>query len=123
MSKGKKAVERLLLVAIALITFAIVIVSNHYESRIQNQKLLFYQLQAIRTSVNLFKAITKRNPTDLKELAVAEYVFPGEDRPRRYIQILDTAADGGDIDPFGNPYLYDPKTGWARSTTKGYEYW
>lgn len=26
-------------------------------------------------------------------------------------------------DPFGNPYRYNPETGWVSSQTEGYDYW
>lgn len=118
----KRMSQNVLLVAIAVITLAIVVASNHFEKRIQNQKLLYYQLQAIRTSVNLFKAINKRNPHSLNELAMAEYQFPGDDHSRRFIEILD-ASNGAPLDPFENPYIYEYDSGWVKSSTPGYEYW
>lgn len=123
MINKKRMTQNVLLVAVAVITLAIVITSNHFENRIHNQKLLYYQLQAIRTSVNLFKAINKRNPHSLNELAVAEYQFPGDDHARRFIEILDADHTGTPLDPFGHQYIYEFDSGWVRSSTPGYEYW
>ena len=119
----KSFYERCVLVAIALLTMAIMAVSIYYERQLSNQKAMFYQLQAIRTSVNLFKAINKTNVKDLATLTQEEYTFPNEDMPRRYLTGATVDPSGKILDPFGNAYSYDIITGWVRSTTDGYEFW
>lgn len=119
----KRFYERCVLVAIALLTIAIMAVSIYYERQLSNQKAMFYQLQAIRTSVNLFKAINKDSVKDLATLAQEEYVFPNEEMPRRYLTGANIDSKGRILDPFGNAYFYDVMTGWVRSTTPGYEFW
>jgi hypothetical protein len=93
------------------------------EKKGAEQKVLMYQLLSLRTSLNLFKSVMSRNPSDLKELGTAVFKFPGDADDRRFLNgpVLD--AKGAVLDPFGNPYDYDPKTGWVRSTTPGYTYW
>lgn len=120
---SKKKYERALLVVVAVTTFVLMVVSLRFERNMNNQKLLYYQLQAIRTSVNLFKAITRSNPADLVELATSEYNFPGEEQKRRYLSTISTNDDGFIVDPFGNPYVYDSETGWVKSSTGGYDSW
>lgn len=118
-----KKYERVLLIVVAVTTFVLMVVSLRFERNINNQKLLFYQLQAIRTSVNLFKAITRSNPADLVELATSEYRFPGEEQKMRYLSTISANNDGFIVDPFDNPYVYDRETGWVKSSTRGYELW
>lgn len=119
----RKKIERAVFVAVALLTLAIVSVSIYFEQQISNQKTMYYQLQAIRTSVNLYKAINKKNPKELWQLEVEDYRFPGEEERRKFLQGFDTDDERRVLDPFGNPYVYDAMTGWVRSSTKGYEYW
>ena len=119
----RRNMERLIFVAVAVLTVGVLIASINFERRMSNQKLLFYQLQAIRTSINLYKAIERRNPTSLVELDRAEYQFPDEEMKRRFLEIPCKSPNGVCNDPFGNPYVYDSKTGWVRSSTSGYALW
>jgi hypothetical protein len=120
---NKRNVERVVFVAVAILTVGVLIASINFERRMSNQKLLFYQLQAIRTSINLYKAIEKSNPSSLIELNRAEYEFPDESIKRRFLEVPCDSLQGGCNDPFGNPYFYDNKTGWVRSSTSGYALW
>lgn len=123
MTEHKKWVERVASVAVAVLTVAIFLVSMYFERQLNNQKLMFYQMQSIRTSINLYKAIKGHNPATLRELVFSEYKFPGEEVLRRYIENPNLDEAGDLVDPFGHPYLYDSESGWIRSTTGGYEYW
>ncbi len=119
----KKGYEKCALITIALLTVAVMGVSIYFERQLSNQKAMFFQLQAIRTSVNLYKAINKVTPSLLAVVADEEYKFPNEDIPRRYLSGAAVNDKGQILDPFGNPYFYDPATGWVRSSTSGYEFW
>ena len=121
--RGGRLWERIAMAAVTVLTVVVMIASLGFERRIANQKLLFYQLQTLRTSVNLFKAMAKRNPESLTELAEAEYRFPGEEQRRRYLSITPMNENSAFVDPFGHPYGYDVKSGWVKSQTPGYEYW
>lgn len=118
-----KKKEKWVLAVAAVVTFILMLSSLSFERQMSNQKLMFYQLQAIRTSVNLYKAITRNNPSSLAELATSEYQFPGEEQKRPYLVDPTINGNGVVVDPFGNPYIYDTRTGWVRSSTKGYELW
>lgn len=120
---AKRFSERIVLIAVAVLTIIIMSVSIYFERRVSNQKTMYYQLQALRTAVNLYKAVNMRNPDSLRELAIGEFSFPGEAERRRYLEGPIFNRKGVAIDPFGNPYNYDPLNGWVRSTTPGYEYW
>lgn len=118
-----RVTERVALVVVAVVAVVLVGASLRFERHMANQQLLYYQLLAIRTSVNLFKALNKTNPNNLSELVVTEYSFEGENMKRHYLETLPTNQKGEIIDPFGAPYHYDKATGWVRSATSGYEYW
>ncbi|HPW45603.1 MAG TPA: hypothetical protein PKU96_04450 [bacterium] len=119
----KRNSERIALIVVALLTVAIMSITIYFERQLSNQKAMFYQLQALRTSINLFKAVNGRNPEDLAEMISSEYKFPGEDIPRRFFHNLTLNKAGAIIDPFETPYQYDKVTGWVRSASAGYEYW
>ena len=118
-----KVTERIALILVAVVTIVLMVASLRFERHMANQRLLYYQLLAVRTSVNLFKALNKKNPDTLEELVSAEYAFEGEDMQRRYLETLPTNQKGIMVDPFGNPYNYDRASGWVKSSTSGYEYW
>ncbi len=119
----KRTIERLVFIIVAVLTVGVMLASINFERRITNQKLLFYQLQALRTSINLFKAMERRNPESIAELARAHYRFPEERQQHRYIDLTEIDEEGRFLDPFGHPYRYDAMSGWVRSSTPGYEYW
>ena len=119
----KQNFERVILVLVAVLTVAIMGVSIYFERQMSNQKALFYQLQSLRTSVNLYKAIQGSNPKYLKVLVFDEFKFSDEEISRRYFQGAIMNDEGELIDPFDNPYNYNYQTGWVRSSTKGYEFW
>jgi hypothetical protein len=119
----KKTYEKLALLVIALVTLGTMLSSLYYERQLSNQKAMFYQLQALRVSINLYKAINGGGPRELSLLFMEEFKFPDEDTPRRYMTGAFLNSGGQVLDPFGNPYKYDGTTGWLCSTTRGYEYW
>ncbi|MFA4874725.1 MAG: hypothetical protein WC690_05235, partial [bacterium] len=87
------------------------------------QMVMRYQLQAVRTSVNLFKAIERRNPATFKELATSTFRFPGESENRHFLEGVLVTPAGEAVDPFGHAYAYDPVSGWVRSNSAGYLDW
>jgi len=121
-AKGTQ-LERAVLVVIAVAAVIAMVMAFRFERRVLNQRLLFYQLQSMRKSVDLFKAIEKRNPQSLVELAGSSFSFPGEPQVHRYLESPSVNEKGVFNDPFGNPLNYDPGSGWVKSKTRGYEYW
>jgi hypothetical protein len=117
----KRKIEYVIFIVIALLTMGITGAAFRVEQRVAKQRIMFYQLQALRTSVNLFKSVLKRNPKSLRELAEAEFRFPGERRQRRYLDFAQINEEGLIVDPFGKPYVYDPNTGWVKSAM--WRYW
>jgi hypothetical protein len=94
-----------------------------YQSRNGKQRALFYQLQILRSAINLYKLINNKNPPNLEAMASGAYKFPGEELARRYIDNAPIDKAGIVVDPFGKAYYYDAATGWIRSATSGYEFW
>lgn len=119
----RKHIERLALVAIALLTIGVVGTSIHYEREVGRQKALFYQLQLIRTAIQLYKSIRHVNPRSLEVLVQEEYQFPEESIRRHYIEYPPEEKGNVFVDPFGTPYVYDPDLAWVSSNTPDYEYW
>lgn len=111
------------LTAILVVTISVEGLLLGMEKKISNRQVLYYQLQAIRTSINLFKAIEKRNPTDFKELSSKIFQFPGESLKRHYLEGVPLDKNGVPLDPFGEPYKYDPHSGWARAGSLLYVDW
>ena len=100
-------------------------IANRYfvEQRYHRQRVMYYQLLSLRQGIGMFKAIEKRNPKNLVELASSTYTLPGDDKKRPYIQRRIVDPEGRVTDPFGNPYAYDRKRGWVGSSTPGYSFW
>lgn len=116
--------EKLALVGIVVLTLILLLASIRFEREVNRQKSLFYELQILRTSIQLFKAIEQDNPEALPELANGSYKFPNELEQRHFLEYTPNYDDKGQMcDPFGTPYVYNVKTAWVRSNTPGYEFW
>jgi hypothetical protein len=112
------------LIAVLIVVVGFLAASNvYYQNRASKQRVLFYQLQILRSSINLYKFINSVSPANLEVLATGYYKFPGENLTKRYIENAPIDKDGTVVDPFGKIYLYDSSTGWIRSATEGYEFW
>ena len=120
---SRKWFEQVLIVFLVVVVGFLVASNAYYQSRSGKQRTLFYQLEILRSSINLYKFINGRNPGNLEALAAVVYKFPNEEQTRRYIENAPIDREGKVIDPFQNPYFYDVKTGWIRSSTSGYEFW
>jgi hypothetical protein len=119
----KLHVERMAVTALIVAVIIVLGMLMIQERTLYKGRLLNYQLQAIRTSINLFKAVEHHNPKDLEELAKLQFRFPGETQDRFFLEL---SVDGNVerfLDPFGNPYVYDPDTGWVKSSTSKYSLW
>lgn len=115
--------EQLILVLVMVVVASLVGVNVYYQRQDTKQRALTYELQIIRSSINLFKIVEKRNPRNLKELAAAVYTFPGDRETKKFLINVPFDNDGSLVDPFGNSFFYDANAGWVRSGTPGYEMW
>jgi competence protein ComGC len=119
----RKWFEHILVVALVVVVGFLVASNLYYQDKAGKQKMLFYQLQILRSSINLYKFIKGQNPPSLEVLAAGIYKFPGEELARRYIENAPIDKDGKVVDPFGKMYYYNGQTGWIRSSSSGYEFW
>lgn len=115
--------EYLILVVVVLTVATLVSANIYFQRQNNRQKALYYELQMLRSGINLFKVVEKRNPRNLNELAHGTYQFPGEMETKKYLYNVPFNTEGKLVDPFDNEFLYDYKTGWIRSSTEGYEIW
>ena len=83
--KKNRVIEISGLVLIAVLTFALTLVTFYFQRQITKQHILFHELRVLRTSVNLYRAINNTNPESLQELALATFHFPGENVKRTYL--------------------------------------
>lgn len=115
--------ENVLLVVVFLAILGFLVHSYFLEQKVYKQKTLHYQLIIMRQGIMMFNLVERRYPKSLMELAASTYRLPGEKVNRRYVERFPIDKDGRVLDPFGDPYTYDSKMGWVRSSTPGYEYW
>ena len=119
----RKWFEPVLVLVLVGVVASLVGSNLYYQYKSGKQKMMFYQLQILRNSINLYKLVNSQNPKNVEELATGVYKFPGEELTRRYIENAPIDKNGYVVDPFGNKYYYDGNRGWIRSSTSGYEWW
>ena len=111
---------------VILLTFSLTLATFYFQRLVTKQRILFHELRVLRTSVNLYRAVNNHNPRNLNELATGTFHFPGENVQRKYLDYR-IQKDGNEgtvlIDPFGNPYSYNPQKGWVKSSTEDYKFW
>ena len=111
------------LVVTVVVVLTIVLGASLYAGRtkIEKSNMLINEMSALRSSLLLYKIVNHRNVPELSMLATTDYTMGGVERP--FIERLPINKSGAIVDPFGNPYLYDSKSGWVSSTTRGCERW
>jgi type II secretory pathway pseudopilin PulG len=106
--------------------------------RVARETALRYELASIRTAIVLFTALNRRPPESLQELTARQYLLPDaeytvaagpialESRSvfkRSYLEPSSVDNQGQVLDPFGQPYRYDPRAGRVSVADKRYERW
>lgn len=84
--------------------------------------LMMSELSELRAAVTQYKFMNKVSPPDLDALVKGKYSFK-EEAPRPYLTNIKPDKAGKLVDPFGNPYKYDPQKGTIQTVTKGFEQW
>jgi len=112
------------IIAVVLIA-AIVVAFGIYTKRdgVRKGKVLFSELENIRSAVTMYKTLNKANPPSLEALTKLNYSFEPGQPGKPYLEKVKMGKEGNVLDPFGNPYKYDSKNGWVTSATKGYDKW
>lgn len=93
---------------------------QNIHRRIVAETLLRNQLQGLRTAVQLYLLQNKGMPPHLPAAlgaATAEGTSLLQDLQ------LHIASNGDLLDPFGQPFAYDRRSGWVRSSTEKYREW
>jgi len=91
------------------------------RSKVQKGNLLIRELSMLRSGIQIYDLLNKEKATSLNELSESTYDIDGRKMP--YLDRIPGDSDGNFVDPFGNPYIYNPKKAWVRSQTKGFENW
>ena len=121
--ESRGTLEKVILLVIFLGALIFVSVTYFKEREVAKQQSLYHQLSILRQGVNTFNIVEHKYPSNLIELAIATYKIPGKSVTYRYIEGVEVGDGDKIVDPFGNPYKYDSKNGWVRSTTSGYCDW
>lgn len=122
MAKAKRSVWEIIVVAV-VVTLTVIMSAAIYARRVDAEKgrLLMRELVMLRSSLVLYMIVNHERVESLAELQSRRYGVGGVVLP--YADELPVSDDGEVIDPFGNPYHYDKKSGWVSSTTSGFELW
>ena len=123
MRKFASSIEGMALLVISVGAVYFVAYTVYSDFKATKQRTLFYQLQILRMGVNIYQLLNHRNPGNLDELVTKTFRLPGDLNERRFVDGIAVDPDGRVFDPFGNPFFYDPLSGWVRSTTNNYEFW
>lgn len=116
--------EWLVFVSVIALSLALLGATYNYRQRFEKQKILQSQLQLLRSAELLYRVVNKSNPPSLKSLIEGSFTLQDKSiSSRSYIDKPPALTNGKLLDPFGNPYSYNPATGWVRSQTRGYEFW
>jgi type II secretory pathway pseudopilin PulG len=130
-------------VVVAVVAVLIFVVVTHYSRNLSESRetAIRSELATLRNTINLFTAVKGRCPTTLQELVSAEYALPykagiaepikdesGKIEIRekvffdpKYLEAYAVDAEGNILDPFGNPYVYEPKECTVHTGSPGYE--
>ncbi len=122
MGKTKRSSFEFVVIA-AVVVLTLVMAVSLYAARAKVVKgdLLLNELGMLRSSLMTYKLVNHKSAQDLKQLSTEYYEVGGE--KKTYIDSLPVNKAGVVVDPFGNPYKYDPANGWVSSTTQGFERW
>ena len=120
MMKKKRPAYEIFIVAVCVV-LSVLISGALYAGRLKIQKgqLLQTELGSFRRAIMAYRLEHRANPPSLD--ALTERADGGEGAP--YIGVLPGFKEGRAIDPFGNPYVYEPESGWVSSSSVGFERW
>ena len=124
--KGRSLWENLILGAILA---GMIYVAVLYYGKVAEQarmKVLESDMRNMRLGISLYLYKNGKVPEDIRDLErekTIEYTAGGELIRREYVKLITKDEEGYPLDPFGNRYHYNPKTGMVHPATPGYENW
>ncbi len=107
----------IIIISVVIVATVAAIINRHLAQRAEREQALIFELKQLRIAVQLYLRMQKKWPADLATALDTKHAVHS---PNWSMQ---RDASGKPVDPFGNPYVYDPKSGWLHSTTKGYGSW
>lgn len=124
--KGLGILDTLLVCILVGILIGIVI--PYYQKVQQNAKEIALRagLGNIRKGIELYAALQGHYPSDLKALVHTRYVIPVREDTffsGEYLREQAVDIEGNLLDPFGQHYRYDPKSGTVTAGADEYQSW
>jgi general secretion pathway protein G len=115
-------------IILSLLGILLVVAINRFlkHERAAKETILHGELANIRTSIRLYEVINGKFPESLEELTKGEYLQAYDEDTvikGKYLKMKAVDESGVPLDPFGNKYGYDKKTGKIKCLTRGYEGW
>jgi type II secretory pathway pseudopilin PulG len=124
--RGRGLWETLILAAvIGCICYAIIF-SVRQLSNQAKVKVLEADMRNMRLGLDLYLYQKGKYPEDIRVLErdkFIEYTAAGKIIKKSYVELITKDEEGYPIDPFGNRYHYDAKTGIVHPTSPGYKDW
>jgi competence protein ComGC len=123
---GRTIFETLVVLILVLLLLGVFATYLKKTVRIAHEYSLASELSNIRSSVTLYLVINKRYPKSLNQLLEEELILPFKDFKiidKSYLKAVSTDESGSPLDPFGNKFGYNPKSGHVWTTTIGYKGW
>ncbi|MBI4746442.1 MAG: type II secretion system protein [Deltaproteobacteria bacterium] len=124
-NEGRTTFEALLITSLLGILLVIAISNFLTSVRLTREAAMRIELSNIRTSIILYITLNRRYPESLSVMVREGYTLPTGSGPikYKYIEGMAVDKDGNLLDTFGAPFSYESKTGWVKSSSKGYESW
>jgi hypothetical protein len=121
-SKGRSTYEILLVTIVVALSVAIAVGIYARRTTVDDGRAMIDELFVLRRGIVLYHTLRGVHPSSLEVLASETYL-DGERKEVLFVERLHRDDSGRIIDPFGNPYSYEPRAGWLKSSTEGYEQW
>ncbi|MBU0505394.1 MAG: hypothetical protein ABII18_05540 [bacterium] len=122
MEKSKRRkIEILIVVGLVVVGAVVIGLRSSSSTQLAQEQALMTELKAVRMAVQLYDAMNKNFPANLKVLTTEKYLMGN--KKRTYLTGIQVDKENYPIDSFGSRFQLDPKTGHASSATKGYESW
>jgi type II secretory pathway pseudopilin PulG len=131
-SAGLTILDALVTLCLAGLLVGVVMPRYQRLAREAQEAALRMELSNIRLGITLFKMTSGGYPGSLKELTEKNVILPartgteaysGSFFQQKYLMANAVDPQGNLLDPFGNPFSYNPMRGEVRSSTRGFETW
>ncbi|MFH0799994.1 MAG: hypothetical protein V2A66_07440 [Pseudomonadota bacterium] len=124
MDAQKRPGWELLIVVIVFVVAGVLLGMGYkQQGKLEKERALHYQLQVLRTAELLYESVNKAKPESLTQLSEGRFQAEADGPKHLYIDPPPVLIGGKAVDPFGNPYAYDARTGRIKSTTQGFGSW